>query len=275
MGDTIAGGVTGGEAVPEAARRDDVRIGVGTEHDSVHVGVGTEHDDLPEGVATDNAAWSVRSVLAAAAVIAGVTVVTMLIVAAFGGTERWRDAVEQAGPWAPVVYVLLKATTFVAAPLSGTSLKLASGALFGVWEGFWYTLIGGVLGGSLNFWIARKLGRPAVRRLAGPAALQRIDRQTARLGGWRALLAARIFLAPFYDFVSYAAGFSGLPYRHYLAVSVLGGIPASLFFVVLGDAAAQGGWLAYAILAGCLAAGLVVSAIYLLRGRRGRPGLGR
>lgn len=215
---------------------------------------------------------SVRAVLTAAGVVAVSTVVTMLVVAAFGGTERWRDTVEQAGAWAPVVYILLKASTFVAAPLSGTSLKLAAGALFGVGPGFWYTLAGNVLGGCLNFGIARWLGRPAVRRLAGAAALARIDSGAVRIGGWRALLAARIVLAPFYDLVSYAAGLSPLPFRHYLAVSVLGGVPASLFFVVIGDAAARGGWVAYAVLAGCLALALAASVLVLLRRRRGGGG---
>lgn len=210
-----------------------------------------------------------RAVLVGSGVVAVSTVVTMLVVAAFGGTERWRDAVEQAGAWAPVVYILLKAATFVAAPLSGTSLKLAAGALFGVGAGFWYTLAGNVLGGCVNFGIARWLGRPAVRRLAGAAALARIDSVAGRIGGWRALLAARIVLAPFYDLVSYAAGLSSLPFRHYLAVSALGGVPAALFFVVIGDAAARGGQVAYAVLAGCLALALVASALVLLRRRRG------
>jgi uncharacterized membrane protein YdjX (TVP38/TMEM64 family) len=218
--------------------------------------------------------WSLRAVLAGCGVVVVSTVVTMLVVAAFGGTERWREAVEGAGPWAPVVYILLKASTFVAAPLNGTSLKLAAGALFGVGAGFWYTLAGNVLGGCVNFGIARWLGRPAVRRLAGASALARIDGGAVRIGGWRALLAARVFLAPFYDLVSYAAGLSGLPFRHYLAVSVLGGVPASLFFVVIGDAAARGGWVPYAVLAGCLALGLVASAVVLLRRRRGVGGRG-
>jgi uncharacterized membrane protein YdjX (TVP38/TMEM64 family) len=215
---------------------------------------------------------SVRAVLAGCAVVAVSTVVTMLVVAAFGGTERWRETVEQAGAWAPVVYILLKALTFVAAPLSGTSLKLAAGAIFGVGAGFWYTLAGNVLGGCINFGIARWLGRPAVRRLAGAQALARIDDGTVRVGGWRALLVARFVLAPFYDLVSYAAGLSGLPFRHYVAVSVLGGAPASLFFVVIGDAAARGGWVAYAVLAGCLTLALIASVVFLLRRRRGGGG---
>ena len=71
--------------------------------------------------ATSGAGWSVKAVLAAVGVVAATTVVTMLVLVAFGGTERLRGAVEQAGPWAPLVYVLLKAATFVAAPMSGTS----------------------------------------------------------------------------------------------------------------------------------------------------------
>ena len=55
------------------------------------------------------------------------------------------------------------------------------------------------------------------------------------MGGWKALLFARLVLSSLYDFVSYAAGLSNLPFKHYLWVTVLGGIPSGLLYVYIGD----------------------------------------
>src|SRR3954454_12823071 len=91
------------------------------------------------------------------------------------GPERLRDAVAAAGPLAPVVYVLLKALTIVVTPISGTPLRLPPGALLGFGRGVVLSVLGGALGGSANFWVARRFGRRAVVRLLGPSALARVE----------------------------------------------------------------------------------------------------
>ncbi len=83
------------------------------------------------------------------------------------GPERLQQIVRSAGPLAPLVYVLLRAATYVFAPLTTGPIQIASGALFGVWEGIALSVIGETLGGSINFWIGRRLGRPVVLRIAG------------------------------------------------------------------------------------------------------------
>jgi uncharacterized membrane protein YdjX (TVP38/TMEM64 family) len=167
---------------------------------------------------------------------------------ALGGAEVVRGWVTGAGPWAPLVFVVLKASTYVIAPLSGTPLKLVAGAVFGVWEGLLYTTIGDVLGGSLNFWIARLFGRPGIRRFAGAAAIKQVDDTVEHVGGWRALLVARLVLSSLYDFISYAAGLANLSFRHYLWVTVVGGIPAGLLYVWIGDSLTTGPGATYILL---------------------------
>src|SRR3954471_6073330 len=102
------------------------------------------------------------------------------------GPERLRDAVAAAGPLAPIVYVLLKAITIVVTPVSGTLLRLAAGTLFGFWPGVWLSVLGSTLGGSANFWIARRFGRRVVARLLGPGALAKVEPLLGRLAGLRA-----------------------------------------------------------------------------------------
>jgi uncharacterized membrane protein YdjX (TVP38/TMEM64 family) len=155
----------------------------------------------------------------------------------FGGAAKFRGWIENAGVWAPLVFVLLKASTYVVAPLSGTPVKLAGGALFGFWEGAALGLTGDMIGASLNFWIARLFRNKGIARFAGPKAIKQIDDLTEHVGGWKALLAARLFLSSLYDFIAYAAGISKLPFKQFFIVSLLAGIPSTLSAAWMGDAA--------------------------------------
>ena len=167
------------------------------------------------------------------------TVATMIIVELAGGPTAFRGLVENAGGWTPMIFVLLKAATYVVAPLSGTSIKLASGALFGPWEGLLLSVAGDTLGATLNYWIARIFGRAGVTKFAGARSLTQVDQMGSRVATWRVLLAARVVLSFMYDFISYAAGLARIPFGQFLWVSALGGIPISLFYAFLGDAAVE------------------------------------
>lgn len=157
------------------------------------------------------------------------------------GAERLREAVVAAGPLAPVVYVLLKAITVVVTPLTGTPLRLAAGTLFGFWEGVALSVLGTVLGGSTNFWVARIFGRRAVLRLLGPRGLVRVDPLLGRLADWRALVLVRVVLAPLWDVVSYGVGLTRLRFRTYFLVALLCDIVPSMILVGVGASVAEVG----------------------------------
>lgn len=167
------------------------------------------------------------------------TVATMILVEIAGGPSAFRSLIENAGAWTPVVFVLLKAATYVIAPLSGTSIKLASGALFGVWEGLLLSIIGDTLGSALNYWIARIFGRVGITKFAGKKSLNQVDHVMSRVATWQILLGARLVLSFMYDFISYAAGLAKFKFGQFVAVSALGGIPISLLYALLGDAAVE------------------------------------
>ncbi len=160
----------------------------------------------------------------------------LILVIDWVGINQLRAWIRDTGPLAPLLYILFKAAAYVFAPLSSGPVQLAAGALFdSVLLGTFYTVVGEVLGGTLSFLIARHLGRPAVRRFAGEAGLARIDEFVGQLGGWRALVYARLFLFAIYDFISYAAGFAkSITLRQYLLVSIICGTPPSFIFVYAG-----------------------------------------
>jgi uncharacterized membrane protein YdjX (TVP38/TMEM64 family) len=202
-------------------------------------------------------------------VVVIISLVSVAAMEAFGGVDRLRQWITGAGGWAPVVFVLLKASTYVIAPLSGTPFKILAGALFGIWEGLLLTTLGDVLGGSLNFWIARLLGRPGIRRFVGAGAIRQVDETIEHVGGWRALLAARLVLSSLYDFVSYAAGLANIPFRHYLWVTVVGSIPAAIVYVWIGDALTTGPAAIWSLLAVGGVLGFVMAGMWWSRRRAG------
>lgn len=155
------------------------------------------------------------------------------------GLDQIQGFVASAGPLAPIVYVLLKAVTLVITPLTGSPLRLVAGVLFGFWEGVALSVLAGVLGGSINFWIARRFGRDVVSRLLGARTLARVEPMLDKLGNWKALALARLFVAPLWDVLSYAVGLTRLRYRTYLIVAAIGELISSMILVGVGTSVAE------------------------------------
>ena len=156
------------------------------------------------------------------------------------GIDELQLMIAGAGIWGPLVFVAIKALTFTFAPLSAGPIQFASGILFGINPGTLYSLLGEVIGGTINVLIARLLGRRIVKRFVGDAALQRIDDFYERhLDDWKSLLAARLLLFSVYDFISYAVGLGHIRLSVYILVSFLGGLIPTYIFVAVGSEAAQ------------------------------------
>ena len=177
---------------------------------------------------------SKRSLIVSGLVIAGLTLAGLGLLELFGGLDRFVRIVKDAGPWAPLMFILLKTLSYVIAPLSGAPLKITAGALFGFWPGFLYALIGDTLGGTLNYWVARGLGRPAIAKLTGSKNLNEVEVLRKRVGNTRALIFSRIVLSPIYDFISYAAGLMKVPFPIFVVVTSVGGIIPIALSVGLG-----------------------------------------
>ncbi|MGQ9888013.1 MAG: TVP38/TMEM64 family protein [Aggregatilineales bacterium] len=219
----------------------------------------------------DGERFSLRAALLG---IVAFVVATLLILLAVEtiGVARIQDAVMQTGPLAPLAYIALKAATYIFAPLSAGPIQLSSGVLFGLWAGTFYSLLGEVIGGAISFTIARRLGRPAVQRFVGAEGMARVDRFYAQLGGWPALLYARLFLFSVYDFISYAAGFGKtITTRQYVLISAAAGFVPTFLFVAVGAGLAEDRSLLIPIYLVIGALSFVPLAVAWYRRRRSRP----
>ncbi len=156
------------------------------------------------------------------------------------GLQELQLLVAGAGIWGPLFYVGVKAMTFTFAPLSAGPIQLAAGLLFGIELGTFYSLLGEVIGGTINVWIGRLYGRPLILRLVGVQGLQRIDSFYHRyLDDWKQLLVARLLLFSVYDFISYAVGLGRIRLLVYIAVSFFGGWVPTYIIVRFGTEAVQ------------------------------------
>lgn len=173
--------------------------------------------------------------------LGGVAVSAVAVLAAIQliGGDRLHELVQAAGPLGPLAYIVLKASSVVVTPISGTPLRFAAGALFGFWEGVALSVAGSVLGGSINFWIARRFGRRIVARLLGAGGMAHIDPFLNRLADWRALIVARLVLAPLWDVLCYGAGLTRLRFRTFVAVAAVGDLLPTMLLVGVGSSFAE------------------------------------
>ncbi len=111
-------------------------------------------------------------------------------------------------------------------------LSLASGAIFGVFQGTIYVVAGATVGAVLAFLVSRTLLRDWVVRKFG-TRMEGIDRGL-RQNGLSYLLFLRLVPAFPFFLVNLACGVTGLPLRTYALGTLLGILPGSLVFVNAG-----------------------------------------
>lgn len=134
------------------------------------------------------------------------------------GFDNMEKTVEDAGALAPIVYVLAVSSVFVFAPLSANLIYVSGGFLFGAIPGFFLTWLSVLIGSTLNFFIARTLGRKAVSWLLGEETMIQVDRFTSRISDRHRLVFITLFTPFASDFMSYAIGLTTMQYAAYLRV---------------------------------------------------------
>lgn len=183
--------------------------------------------------------------------------------------EAMRARVDAAGVWGPGLFFALF-TCLALIPCPKSLLTAAGGALFGLWVGAGLALGAALIGALLSFGIGRTLGREAVDRLIR-GRLARVDAVLADHGLVAVLLVRLVPLVPFFA-VNYAAGLSGVRFRHYALGSLIGIVPGILAFTALGAYGTDPWGLAAA---GAALAVLVVGGSWgarRLEARRAEPG---
>lgn len=145
--------------------------------------------------------------------------------------ERVRTFVLSFGVWAPTIYLLLYVQPLV--PVPASLMMMSAGLAFGSAWGTLAGLVGATMRASLQFVIARKLGRDTIAKwLKGRIAA--LDQQIGR-NGFRAVMLVRIIPNFPFDIQNYGLGCSKVRFGPFVWGTFFGLIPGTLAFVYLGD----------------------------------------
>jgi uncharacterized membrane protein YdjX (TVP38/TMEM64 family) len=111
-------------------------------------------------------------------------------------------------------------------------LTLAGGFLFGPVWGIIYTVIGANLSATVAFFVGRYFGQGVLDDENADSFMQRYARRM-RENSFETVLIMRFIFLP-YDLVNYLAGFLRIGYWSFLLATILGSIPGTIAFVLLG-----------------------------------------
>ena len=161
--------------------------------------------------------------------------------------------------YAPLIFIACYMVgCIVAAP--ATIFVVTAGIIWG-WEfGGTYSLLGGVLGASVSFFIGRFIGGGLLTKLGKQG--RRVERQL-ETGGFHSMLILRLVpLVPF-PVLNYAGGVARMRFRDYFFATLIGAAPSHYIITYSADAIASGSLSAGSaflriFIAGVLMAGLVL-----------------
>jgi uncharacterized membrane protein YdjX (TVP38/TMEM64 family) len=149
--------------------------------------------------------------------------------------------IKDSGPWAPLVYIGL----FICSPgIPASGLAIASGAMFGLWWGYLYTMIGALFALIPPFWFSRLLGRKMLDKLlskVGGSVEDKVEafQQNVEKQGWRYIAFCRLIpLFPF-SLLNLLFGLTRIRFRTYLLTSFIFAMPNLFAFVYIGYAGTQ------------------------------------
>lgn len=139
------------------------------------------------------------------------------------------------GALGPVILILLAIIAALTGIIPSYPLTLLAGAIWGVWLGSFYVLIGIMSGAVLSFLIARYSLFPWLDR-ALRTHLKFYGRITDKYVT-RFVFISRLLPFFIFELISYGAGLTRIKFSHYFWATLIGTIPVTLFLAWSGRVA--------------------------------------
>ncbi len=144
-----------------------------------------------------------------------------------------KNFIESSGHWGVAASIgLMVLHSFV--PFPAELVAIVNGMIYGPVWGTVITWVGAMLGAFLAFGLARKIGRPFVRRTLTEKNMRAIDHWLARYGPG-ALLFSRFIPVIAFNLINYAAGLTQIRWWTFSWMTGLGILPLTTLMVVMGD----------------------------------------
>lgn len=213
-------------------------------------------------------------------VIVGLVIGFLVIVAAYAAAvevfglsldidaEPFQEWVDGWGYWGPLVFIAVMAVSVLFAPIPNVPIFIAAGLAWGPVLGTAYSMAGMMLGSTLAFWVARRLGRGYLPKLIGRHNAGRLDNLATTMGG-RVIFWARMLPVVNFDFISFLAGLTAIRFLPFFFYSALGMLLPTTVAVVAGDSLGRDVRITLT-LGGVWVLGIVLSAVYFWLRRKRR-----
>ena len=132
-----------------------------------------------------------------------------------------------------ILFILLFLQVFIAT-IPGQAIIVTGGYLYGFWAGTLISYVSTVAASHLCYELARRYGRPLVKKLA-PAHI--VDKWTGRAERQGIPFFIFSFTTPIFpaDVMNFVAGLSGLSPRKFMIANCIGRIPTAIVFTLIGS----------------------------------------
>lgn len=131
-----------------------------------------------------------------------------------------------------LIYLLIFALKPILLVLPTNVIAILGGTIFGPVKGTILTSVGFGVSGTIAFFLSRFLGKDFVQGLLGNKMMKVED--SIEKDGFRIITVLRMIPIMPYDPFSYACGFTKINYRKFILASVLGVLPETICYSVLG-----------------------------------------
>jgi uncharacterized membrane protein YdjX (TVP38/TMEM64 family) len=140
-----------------------------------------------------------------------------------------------------LLLVVLKASTIILAPLSGSVIYILAGTLLPGWESIFWLSVGNFVGITTAYFLGRRYGDRIVARFFGDEWIKQTHELIDRLHEWKSFLVVRIVFFGLEDLINYVAGMSRLSYLPFIIISMI--ITTCLMlFIINGVSRVAGFW---------------------------------
>ena len=167
-------------------------------------------------------------------VIFGIILVGILINLSvpYLNSARFKDFIEDRGTLGPVFIVSFTAFSQIFAPFPGSPASIISIAVYGYTTTIIFVYLGGLLSSAISFYISRRFGRRLVIKFVGQNTMNEID-DFARAEGTEVLIISRLIGFPLFDYISYAAGLTSIPFKKYYIISAICSVIPTIILAII------------------------------------------
>ena len=147
------------------------------------------------------------------------------------------ESVRKKGALSVLIYLLIFALKPFVMVMPSNIVVMSGAAIFGPFKGLMLAMVGFFISATVAFYVSRFLGKDFVQGIIGKKFMS-LDKKIEN-SGFKIIFLIRLIPVIPYDPVSYASGFTNMKYFTYIIPSVLGVLPETFCYCIMGENASN------------------------------------